>query len=207
MNQENPSPKPDGYQMEDWQEYYDADDLKWDLGEVSPPLKRLWEEGRLSPGKTLVPGCGQGHEVMFFAQQGFEVTGVDYAPGAVERLSAHLEGSGLKARVIHSDLFELGAEHDGFYDLILEQTCFCAIHPGDRVRYVDTMRRVLKPGGLLAGLFYETGEPDDGPPFNTTEADLIHHFPDAFETERLERCVHSIERRLGKEWLAIFRKK
>jgi len=203
---ESPNPPENGYDLKDWQTHYEAEDLKWDLGEVSPPLKRLWEEGSIQPGRTLIPGCGQGHEVVFFARQGFEVVGVDFAPGAVTLLSRLLEGKGLNARAVLSDFFLLDGTHDAAYDLMLEQTFFCAIRPEERDRYVATARRVLKPGGVLAGLFYETGEPG-GPPFNTTDEDVVRHFSPFFEIERLEKCDHSIERRQDKEWLALMRKK
>ena len=198
-------PPKHGYDRSDWQAHYETGDLKWDLGEVSPPLKRLWEEGTLIPGRMLVPGCGQGHEVLFFARQGFSVTGVDFAPGAVALLSRRLTGQGLAGRVICADFFALDASHNGAYDVILEQTFFCAIHPDDRERYVETVCRLLKTGGLLAGLFYETGE-EGGPPFNTTEEDIRRHFSRNLVIERLEKCDHSVERREGKEWLAVMRK-
>lgn len=204
MTDTNPAPE-NGYQREDWQGYYDENDLKWDLGEVSPPLKRLWEEGSLKPGKVMIPGCGQGHEVLFFARQGFDVTGVDYTDGAVGLLRENLHREGVSAQVIQSDFFKIDATHDRAYDLMLEQTFFCAIHPRDRARYVETACRILKPGGLLAGLFYETGE-EDGPPYNTTQEHIRHHFSRAFEILRLEKCDHSIERRAGKELLAILKK-
>ncbi len=192
----------DGYQREDWQEYYDQDDLRWDLGEVSPPLKRLWQEGVLGAGRMIIPGCGQGHEVLFFAEQGFEVTGVDYTDGGVGLLRNNLQKAGLKAQVVQSDFFELDDSHHGHYDLLLEQTFFCAIHPRDRTRYVDMARWLLKPGGLLAGLFYHTGE-DDGPPYNTTQEDIQKNFSAGFEIVRLEKCDHSIEKRKDKEWLVV----
>lgn len=205
MTDQEEDPPKDGYERADWQGYYDQDDLRWDLGEVSPPLKRLWEKGVLEPGRTIIPGCGQGHEVIFFAQQGFEVTGVEYTEGGVGLLRENLEKAGLQGKVVHSDFFELDASHHGRYDLMLEQTFFCAIHPRDRTRYVDTARRILKPGGMLAGLFYNTGE-EDGPPYNTTEEDILQSFSDGFKIVRLEKCDHSIESRQGKELLAILQR-
>lgn len=200
----NPAPE-DGFQRDHWQTYYNHDDLRWDIGEVSPPMKRLWEEGILKQGRVVIPGCGQGHEVLFFARQGFEVTGVDFTDGAVRLLRGNLEKAGLSARAIQSDFFELDGSHDAFYDLMLEQTFFCAIHPRDRVRYVETARRILKPGGLLAGVFYETGI-EEGPPYNTTQEHIREHFSGGFEIVRLEKCSHSHERRAGNEWLVILRK-
>jgi SAM-dependent methyltransferase len=195
-----------GYEQADWEKHYDDGDLAWDLGEVANPFARLWEDNVLKPGVLIVPGCGQGHEVMFFAERGFQVTGVDYTSGAVELLRKTLKDKKLNANILQQDFFSLDVAHDRAYDSLLEQTFFCAIHPEQRSAYVETVSRILKPGGLLFGLFYETGE-EGGPPFNTTESDIRNYFSDAFDVDRLEKCSFSSEKRQGKEWLAVMRKK
>ena len=195
-----------GYSQADWQNHYDASDLGWDLGAVAPPFARLLEDGLLKPGKTIIPGCGQGHEVVYFAGHGWDVTGVDYSPGAVALLKQALQEKKLTAQVLHQDFFTLDESHSGVYDALLEQTFFCAIHPENRRDYVETAHRILKPGGFIMGLYYETGE-QGGPPFNTTEQDLKEHFSEKFSWVRLEKCDHSAEQRKDKEWLAILRKK
>jgi methyl halide transferase len=195
-----------GYEQADWQKHYDENDLAWDLGEVAEPFVRLWEDNVLTPGTLIVPGCGQGHEVIYFAERGFQVTGVDFSPGAEKLLGDSLNRKNLNAQVLHQDFFELDETHTQAYDGLLEQTFFCAIHRDQRPAYVATVSRLLKPGGLLFGLFYETGE-EGGPPFNTTEADIHKHFVGEFDIERLEKCSFSNERRKDKEWLAVLRKK
>jgi cyclopropane fatty-acyl-phospholipid synthase-like methyltransferase len=195
-----------GYDQGDWQKHYDENDLAWDLGEVARPFVRLWEEKVLQPGTLIVPGCGQGHEVIYFAERGFQVTGVDYSPGAEKLLRESLSNKNLNSQVLHQDFFKLDETHNQAYDNMLEQTFFCAILPDQRPTYVETVSRILKPGGLLFGLFYETGE-EGGPPFNTTESDIKNNFAGAFDIERLEKCSFSSEQRKDKEWLAIMRKK
>ena len=180
--------------------------LSWDLGEVANPFIRLWEDKEITPGTLIIPGCGQGHEVIYFSERGFQVTGVDFSSGAVKLLRESLGNRNLNAQVLHRNFFDLEAAHDQAYDAMLEQTFFCAIHPDQRQAYVGTVSRILKPDGLLFGLFYETGE-EGGPPFNTTEADIRDHFSEAFDIERLEKCLFSNEKRKDKEWLAVLRKK
>lgn len=195
----------EGYTKDDWQHHYETDDLRWDLEGVSPPFARLWENNELLPGKAIIPGCGRGHEVLYLAERGFEVTAVDFAEGAVALLTQNLRDRGLEAEVLFQDFFELSSDYDQRFDLMLEQTFFCAITPSLRLRYVDTAARLLKSGGLLVGLFYETNE-EGGPPFNTTYEDVQSHFSRRFTVERLEKAAHSIERRKDKEWLAFLRK-
>jgi SAM-dependent methyltransferase len=195
-----------GYEQADWQKHYDENDLAWDLGEVANPFVRLWEDNVFTPGTLIIPGCGQGHEVVYFAERGFEVTGVDFSPGAVKLLRESLSEKKINAQVLHRDFFQLEPVHDQAYDAMLEQTFFCAIQPDQRSAYVEVASRILKPGGLLFGLFYETGE-EGAPPFNTTEADIRNYFSGLFNINRLEKCSFSNERRLDKEWLAVLRKK
>ena len=195
-----------GYTQEDWQRHYDEGDLGWDLGQVAPPFIKLYESNTIVPGKTLVPGCGRGHEVIYLAENGFEVTAVDYSSGAVNHLNSTVQEHKLKCKVLHMDFFGIDSAHNGIYDLLIEQTFFCAISPERRPSYVSTVARVLKQGGMLAGLFYHTGE-EGGPPFNTTREDILKHFSGSFEIQQLSKSEDSAEQRKNKEWLVILVKK
>ena len=193
------------YSREDWQDHYDSNDLGWDLGQVAPPFVELREKGKLPLGKVLVPGCGRGHEVIFLSENGFEVTGIDFSEGAVTYLGNALKKRNLKGRVLHQDFFSLDDTHDGVYDLVIEQTFFCAISPRQRQDYVLKVSRMLKPGGMLVGLFYHTDK-QGGPPYNTTREDIETHFSENFEIQELDKTSLSSEQRKGKEWLGILKK-
>ena len=195
-----------GYSRKDWERHYDEKDLRWDLDEVAPPFVHLWEERDIPLCRAIVPGCGAGHEVMFLAEKGFEVTAVDYSHGAVRLLESAFEKNSFLSKVLHQDFFTLGRKYDETFELMLEHTFFCAISPDMRQAYVETANRILKPGGSLIGLFYETNE-DGGPPFNTRQEDIEEYFSNAFTIESLGKTLHSAEQRQGKEWLAIFKKK
>ena len=196
----------EGYSQEDWQRHYDEGDLGWDLGHVAPPFVDFLESNAIFPCKTLVPGCGRGHEVIFFGENGFDVTAVDYSIGAVNHLNSVTLERKLNIRVLNLDFFELDSTHDRFYDLLIEQTFFCAISPSQRPLYVETVARILKKGGMIVGLFYHTGQ-EGGPPFNTTRQDIIKHFSGLFEIRELTQAKNSAEKRKDKEWLAILIKK
>ena len=198
--------KKNGYTQEDWKRHYDKDDLGWDLGQVAPPFLNLFESKTIFPGKTLVPGCGRGHEVIFLAENGFEVTAVDYSSGAVNYLKSTVQERKLKCKILHMNFFAIDSAHNGVYDLLIEQTFFCAISPEQRPSYVSTVARALKQGGMLAGLFYHTGE-EGGPPFNTTREDILKHFSDSFKIQQLSKSEDSAEQRKNKEWLVILVKK
>ena len=52
---------------------------------------------------------------------------------------------------------------------IIEQTCFCAIHPSRRVEYEALVKGLLKPGGRIIGLWFPLDKDlnDGGPPYGT----------------------------------------
>jgi SAM-dependent methyltransferase len=166
----------------------------------------LWEKRDIPPCRAIVPGCGAGHEVIFLAEKGFEVTAVDYSHGAFRLLERTYEKNSFLGKVLHQDFFTLGSKYDETFELMLEHTFFCAISPDMRQDYVETANRILKPGGSLIGLFYETNE-SGGPPFNTRREDITDFFSGSFLIESLSKTPHSVEQRRGKEWLAIFKKK
>ena len=200
MTHSNPTPRDAAY----WQAIYDENDMGWDKGVPAPPFVRLAKEGVFKAGsRMLVPGCGLGHEVIFLASLGYEVTAVDFAAGAIDGLKARV--GELPIRTLQRDIFDLDEDHADSFDVVLEHTCFCAIPLEMRPRYAEVMHAVLREEGKLVGLFYET-DSEDGPPFRTTRSDIEEHFSRLFNITRMERPHDSFEARQGKEWLVEMEK-
>ena len=188
-----------------WSRYYQEKKTAWDLEGPSPPFVRLYREGTLKRGKMAVPGCGKGHEVIFFAREKFEVTAIDFTEEAILIVKKRLQEEGLTAELVQTDFLKLDRRFDGKFDTILEQTCYCAIEPVKRADYVRTVHRLLRPHGEYIALFYDI-ENVDGPPFGTSNDEVRQRFAPFFKIERLEKMPYSHERRSEKEWLGIFRK-
>ncbi len=132
-----------------WDERYRTGQTGWDIGYVSPPLKEYIDQLTDKNLRILIPGGGNSYEAGYLLEQGFtDVTVVDISAEIVKILQDKHASSGLKA--VCEDFFE----HDGQYDLVLEQTFFCAIDPSLRRRYVYKMHDLLTPSGKLAGLLF-----------------------------------------------------
>ena len=194
----------------DWEAMYAGGEDRWDLGGPAPPLVAAVGRGEvLPPGRALVPGCGRGHDARVLAARGFETVGVDFAPRAVAAARRLAAAAGLAGvRFERRDLFRLPPSFDGSFDLVFEHTCFCAIHPGRRDDYVRAVHRVLRPGGLLLGLFYAI-RGEEGPPFGTTPEEIRHRFvvPGKFALESARVPAESVPARQGREWLARLRRR
>lgn len=185
-----------------WDSRYRSGEMAWDLGAPSPPFVRLHQDGVIAPCRVAVPGCGTGWEVAWLARHGYQVTGIDFAPGAIAACKARLVAEGLRADLVRADLFDLPEPLAGAFDLVLEQTCFCAIEPARRPDYVRATGRLLRPGGRLVGLFYAC-EGSDGPPFPTSPDEVRGLFSGNFEITRMAVAEHSHPRRQGREWLGV----
>ena len=185
-----------------WNSRYEAKETGWDLKTISPPLKAYIDQLTDKNTSILIPGCGSGHEAEYLLKQGFQqVTVIDFAPLAVEKMQLYLsEYQSIK--IICADFFM----HTGKYDLILEQTFFCAIHPTLRTKYVEKMSELLKENGKLVGLLFGVQFPNN-PPFGGSREEYINLFSDNFKINMLEPCYNSIKPRHGNELFFNFSKR
>jgi SAM-dependent methyltransferase len=200
-----------------WAGRYQAGETGWDHGAPSPGLGDFLHThvgaqhaAPVRPGTILVPGCGRGHDARVLAKAGFEVTGLDVVPQAIDdarRLAASDVGVQHAAPLRYeiADFFDLPPALRGPYDWLFEHTFFCAIDPALRDCYVETVTGLLKPGGRLLGVFYHI-QPETGPPFGTTREELLARFSPTFSLQY--ECVpRSYESRTGKELLMLWERK
>lgn len=190
-----------------WESRYRNAQTGWDRGRCAPPIERLLREGVVPAGaRVAVLGAGRGHEALAAATLGYRATAIDFAPSAVEATRAAARGAGLAVEAFEADLFALPPALDGAFDGVLEHTCFCAIDPTRRDAYVRAARRLLRPGGVVFGLFFAHGR-EGGPPFATTRADIEARFGPHFTVERLRVAPDSFPERGGEELESILRAK
>ena len=176
-----------GPDVDFWQDRYQTGQTHWDRGATSPQLLAWLASGHVSPPARIgVPGCGTGWEVAELAALGFAVTGLDYTQAAVERSTALLAERGLPAEVIKADVLAWNPAQP--FDAIYEQTCLCALHPDQWVRYGETLHRWLIPGGRLFALFMQAPRPEaaegfiQGPPYHCD----VHAMRAVFPAHRWE---------------------
>ena len=176
-----------------WNSKWEQQQTGWDLQQVAPPLKEYIDTLTDKNAFILIPGCGNAYEAEYLLQLGFKnVTLIDIAPKAVEILESKFKDTPIK--VLHQDFFE----HQGHYDLILEQTFFCAIPPELRPAYVQKMKALLKPNGILAGLLFNRSF-EGGPPFGGSVQEYEVLFQPYCSEFSVTPCLNSIAPRLGTE--------
>jgi thiopurine S-methyltransferase len=186
-----------------WNHRYLGNQIGWDLGAPSTPLKEFIDTLEDKSIRVLIPGCGNAYEAEYLYEQGFNnVFVIDIARLALEGFSKRVPEFP-KGHLILGDFFE----HKGQYDLVIEQTFFCALIPKLRSAYVKKMNQLLTTKGELCGVMFNHPLTEQGPPFGGSVEEYQDYFEPYFEIETLEPCKNSIKPRLGNElWVELIRK-
>ena len=195
--------------IEFWENLYQTKKTPWDLGQPAPPLQTFLKSPyAVPPGRIAVLGCGKGHECVLFAQHGFEVTGIDFAPSAVQETSRQLQAAnclGTNGYLLQRNFFDLH-EYIGYYDYVLEHCSFCAIDPSQRRRYSFTVRDLLKPGGKFIALWWLLPDKKGGPPFQVDKSDIFELFKQWFSIDIAHQPQDSVKERRGQEYFTVMSK-
>ncbi len=186
-----------------WENQYVSETTGWDLGKPSPPLQSIIDELSDKNLRILIPGCGNAYEAEYLLEKGFsDVTLIDISPTLVSDLQEKFKEN-KQIKVILGDFFA----HEGEYDLVLEQTFFCALPLSMRQKYVWKMHQLLSPSGTIKGLLFNRFFEKQGPPFGGDQATYEAFFSNAFEIKKIDICENSISARANTEFSIIFAKK
>lgn len=185
-----------------WNNRYQENRLGWDIGYPSTPLRTYIDQLENKSVNVLIPGGGNAYEAQYLFEKGFKnITVVDIAEtaknGFLKRFAEFPE-----AQFLVQDFFDIDKE----FDLILEQTFFCALHPSLRQAYAAKMYDLLTTKGKLVGVLFDFPL-DDGPPFGGSKEEYLGYFKPYFEIEVMERCYNSIPSRQGSELFIHLSKK
>lgn len=185
-----------------WTDKYLGGYTGWDVGYVSTPIKEYVDQLINKDLKILIPGGGNSYEAEYLHQSGFQnVSVVDLSKIPLQNIANRVPDFP-KENLLHQNFFEL----EDSFDLIFEQTFFCAIDPKLRPDYVSKMSELLKPGGRLVGLLFNIPLNQEHPPFGGHLDEYRSLFQDTFEIEVLEIAYNSIPPRAGNELFIKMRK-
>lgn len=183
-----------------WEQRYQDNDTGWDMKQVSPPLKSYIDQLDDKDLKILIPGAGNAYEAEYLFSQGFRnVYVVDIAQSPLNNLQKRVPNFPT-LQLLNLNFFDLKQQ----FDLILEQTFFCALPPNKRPDYANKMHQLLKPKGVLTGLFFDFPLTENGPPFGGSKKEYLNYFEPLFDVKTLERCYNSHPKRQGKEFFFEF---
>jgi len=118
---------------------------KWDTGISPPELLDFIEKHK--PARAIDIGCGTGTNVITLAKAGWQVTGVDFAPRAIQLAKQKLKSTKTQAELYVSDATRLKGIV-GPYELALDIGCFHSIPKAGKADYLQQLQRILAPNGF-----------------------------------------------------------
>lgn len=186
-----------------WDEKYQTGKTGWNIGAVSPPLKTYIDQLVNKNQKILIPGTGNSYEAEYLFQKGFnEVYVADISELPLKNFAKRVPNFP-QSHLLHIDFFKL----KGQFDLIFEQTFFCALEPSHRQDYVNQIYNLLKPEGQLVGLLFDFPLEEIGPPFGGDKEEYQKLFSEKFDIQKMERAYNSIPPRAGNELFIKLKRK
>ncbi len=141
----------------------------WDTGISPPELLKFIDDH--PAGRAIDLGCGTGTNVITLARNGWQVTGIDFAPRAVQIAKQKAKKAKVIAAIEMGNVTRL-SNISGPFDLALDMGCFHGVE--DRASYLSELKRILASGGywLLYGIFKSDLYPDR-PGMTSTNLELI----------------------------------
>ncbi|MBU0620346.1 MAG: thiopurine S-methyltransferase [Gammaproteobacteria bacterium] len=155
-----------------WQQCWRDRQTDFHQTEVSPLLARFWRGLDLAPGsRVFVPLCGKSLDMIWLAQQGHEVIGLELSPVAVRAFfrENHMQPtrravgrftlwqSG-KIAILCGDYFTASRAELGSIDVVYDRAALTALPEDLRRRYVAHLKKILPPACKVFLLTVEDAE-------------------------------------------------
>ena len=194
----------DGMDIEFWLSRWQEDQIGFHQAEINPYLQHYF--GHLGPPaerrgdlRVFVPLCGKSQDLLWLAQQGYAVVGVECSEVAVAAFFAEYELDPIvehRSALVHyqsaqlelylGDFFTMTAQQCRAVTDVFDRAALIALPADMRVRYVSTLREILPIDAriMLVTLTYPQQQMD-GPPFSLSEEEVSTLYGSGYHIEKL----------------------
>jgi 2-polyprenyl-3-methyl-5-hydroxy-6-metoxy-1,4-benzoquinol methylase len=130
------------------------ENIPWNLSEPPRLLVGMVESGRIRPCPVVDLGCGAGNYAVWFAERGFDVTGIDISRAAIRHAKELALRRNVTCRFVAADLLGNLTKFDAAFDLAYDWEVLHHVLPEDRLRYIRNVHRLLRPEGIYFSLCF-----------------------------------------------------
>ena len=123
------------------------EEIPWNMETPPELLVELVDSRKVQPCRVIDLGCGAGSCAIYLAERGFEVTGVDFSPTAIEIARENASRKGVKCNFFVADVIEELDRVSQTWDFAYDWGLLHHIFPEQRPKYVENVRRILNPKG------------------------------------------------------------
>jgi SAM-dependent methyltransferase len=178
-----------------WDERYQGEGAIWS---GRPNAQLVAEASKLPAGTALDVGCGEGGDVIWLAQQGWQVTGADFSANGLARAARHAAAAGVSERADWWQVDARSFDPEGrTFDLVSSHF----LHPpdGGMVAVTGRLAAAVAPGGHLLVVGHAPSELFDHLSDSHRRAmllatDLVAELPEDFEPVVVEQRTRTVTR-------------
>ena len=149
-------------QMESIYRDLSLDKIPWHLEEPPELLIKLVESKWILPCPAVDLGCGAGNYAIWLVSQGFQMTGIDISPKAVEIANRLAEERGVDCHFTDKDLTGDPGELPGSFEFAYDWEVLHHVFPEGREKYVYNVHKMLQPGGKYLSVCFSEADSDFG---------------------------------------------
>jgi SAM-dependent methyltransferase len=137
-------------------------EIPWNIETPPEVLIRLVESGKVKSCKTIDLGCGTGNYSIYLASLGFEVTGIDISPTAIEIAQENAKKKGIKCHFYIANVLDNFNEIKDTFDFAYDWELLHHIFPEQRTIYVKNVYKILNPGAKFLSVCFSFKDPGFG---------------------------------------------
>lgn len=163
-----------GRDNELWQQSWRDRDIAFHQHVVNPHLVKFWQNLRLTAAdRVFVPLCGKSLDLLWLAEQGHPVIGVELSPLAVRaffrenklqptrrKLGKFMLWEHGRISILCGDFFQLRATDLGEIAAVFDRASLTALPDDIRVAYITQLKNILPANCKM--LLLTTEEPEEG---------------------------------------------
>ena len=174
---------------DEWLARWEKGQTGWHEESGSSALRKFWPHHN-APKRVLVPMCGKSQDLLWLAEQGLEVTGVELSEIAARSFFVEnnitfeldesdgqlwFRASHHSLAIVCGDYFEF---NDAPYDALYDRAALVALPAALRPAYVEHTKTLLTADAmqLLVTLEYDQSKVN-GPPFSVLPEEVSSYWP------------------------------
>jgi len=140
--------------------YSSPNNAPWTYSKIPSELNNLIKNQIISPpGKVLEIGCGEGHQSIFLAKSGFDVTAIDRSNNAIKIAVQNAHEQEVSVNFKNQEYHQI-EQYQEKYDFIFDWRFLHEItDDSEREKYVHSISKLLKPKGIYLSVSF-SGDSD-----------------------------------------------